>query len=48
MNNRVKVHGWVSYSHWGLFRFEMMIVPEWFAMGMRGVDDEDMEWAEAR
>lgn len=38
-----RVFAWFSYSHWGMVRLPLMIVPEWFAIGMHDVDDEDFE-----
>lgn len=35
-----RVFGWLSYSHWGMFRLPLFTCPDWFADG--AVDDDDL------
>jgi hypothetical protein len=38
----VKLYDWFSFSHWGVFRLPLLIVPDWFADGL-DIDDECVE-----
>jgi|SRR5882672_86450 len=39
----VRIFHWFSYSHWGLYRQSVIVMPDWYADALHDIDEQDME-----